>query len=170
MDELENSLKGSEGNPFTNVANELLKQKIDFGSTYEQIKRNITLLNNQPGSSMKIPTINFIRETCSKRFEMQNLVQCDKCREYVSNGYCEECMHSTMKNDSNFIIYIPLKQQIEFMLRKYFKDIIGFLDEKPCHDYYDDIHSGSILDNVKGAHNDSIVLSFTLNVDGGNIS
>lgn len=119
---------------------------------------------------MKIPILNSVRKICSNRFEWKYFVTCRKCGEYMLNGWCEECLHFTERNESNFIIYIPLEQQIQFMLRKYFDQVVNYSRKNLCDECSEDIHSGSITNNVKRAYNDSIVLTFTLNVDGGNIS
>lgn len=42
FEQLSISSKKCEENLVMNVANKLMEQKIDFGSTYEQVKRNIT--------------------------------------------------------------------------------------------------------------------------------
>lgn len=115
FNESNKSFNGREKNPLLYVADELMKQKIDFGSTYEQIKRNITLINNQPGSRVKVPALSSVRKMCNKRFEIQYLVECDKFREYTLDGWCAECVHCTLRSESNYIIYIPLKQQIQFI-------------------------------------------------------
>lgn len=150
------------------VINELMQQKVEFGCTYQQVKKNIQLINNLPELKNEIPSFNTVRKRCVYRYSWDYFIICQRCNEYVFNGVCHLCEKLTKRNSSNYIIKIPLSQQIKYTLKKYSKEIIEFLGlpfEKS--EFICDIHCGTILENVQLLNKNSQVLSLTMNVDGG---
>lgn len=149
-----------------NNVNIVMNHRIQYNSTYAQIENIAKLLNNKQNATEKIPTDRrTLKKYVDKRFEKEIHIICDKCEEFVNQGYCDDCKWTTKKKMKNFIVYIPLKQQIEYFIDKYFDEIISFLNEER-DELYRDIYDGTILNEIKKNYFDCIILSMTMNADG----
>lgn len=107
-----------------------------------------------------------LKRSCTKRFTSHTYVICSKCKELVKDGICDDCKINNEANEISTIIYIPLKQQIIYFIRKYHKEIVEYLDSiEHSDEYYKDVYDGRIW---KRNETSGITrLSTTLNYDGG---
>lgn len=72
------------------------------------------------------------------------------------------------KTKSNFIVYIPLEQQIKNCLNQHFDAIMNYMNRNRCSDITD-FDDGNLLKSARQKQSNPIILSFTLNTDGAQI-
>lgn len=84
-----------------------------------------------------------LKRKSTKRFRSSIYIKCKKCNNYSKNGNCEECVEQTEDNRNARLINIPIRQQIKYYLRKYYREIIKYLfqhkdrDDGSMYDLYD---------------------------------
>lgn len=104
-----------------------------------------------------------------KDVNLKFFIFCDACGDPCLLGLCSKCDKETIKRDNNYIIYVPLKQQILATLKKYSREIIEYLSVPTPNDFVTDINDAAIMTEMKEKFVCSKILSFTINVDGGQL-
>lgn len=101
-------------------------------------------------------------------------IRCDKCRKIIEKssddlGKVVCCGVNIKKDETNFMVYMPLRKQIEQSIETNWKHIQNF-DITTGDDSISDAHHGEVLKSVLKQYEDSDinVLSLCVNVDGAN--
>lgn len=144
-----------------------MSHKIDSGLPYRHISKIVKTMI--PEQTKIVRSVAPLKKLSTKRFRYTVFIECPSCLIYRKNGICEKCNnnYSIIDNFSR-IYYIPIRQQIKYFLKKYFRQIFQYLlDTKHNYDStFKDIYDGILW---KGLQTDdgSIRLSLTMNADGG---
>lgn len=156
--------------PMTQTINAVMSNKATSNSTLKSAQNIVKLINEIPGSPINLPTsVNFLKKSATMRFKREYYLFCDGCNELCDKkNYCVECKIITKKTKSNFLVYIPLEQQIKNTLDQHFDEIINYINRIRC-DEITDIDDGKLLKHLRQKHPNSIVLGFTLNTDGAQL-
>lgn len=159
---------------------------IELNNTTEVI--NFFCKNNITRSALK-DTFNLIGKKKSfyaidkdikaiSKFEFVYYVKCDKCKDYkvfaseTRKKICSGCLQELRPNETNFFVYIPIKQQIIDSVQNNFNNIIAYYESISANesDYIRDIHDCEIYKNIQSNVSDgsvkNIPLSFVINTDG----
>lgn len=159
-------------NPVIQTVNEVLLFRAKNNTSYAAASTFALTLNSVPGSLLEIPTTKeqLIREA-KVEYEYQRYIFCEKCEILVGeNSACTSCKKRTKKTKDNYFIHIPLKQQIKFNLKKYLPDILQYLENQERRDQLiQDFMDGNVYKSVQQKNSESILLPFTLNLDGAKI-
>lgn len=156
-------------NPVTKAINDIMKHKIKFNVSLTNAQ-DVAKMFNENATEIQIPTnTTALKKQTEMRFKREYLIYCRSCDELCKNGRCEQCNITTKKEKFNFIVTIPLEQQIKSCLDENFDDMM---------DYYNRQRNGSISDyddctmfeKISDEHPDDLILSFTMNTDGAQIS
>lgn len=153
--------------PLTKAITTVMNNKLSSNGTLTSATNVVKMLNEMPGSQIKLPTDrNVLKKVAVLRYQQKNLVFCEKCNELCNeSGRCCACDLNTKKTKTNFFIYIPLEQQIRNTLDNHFDSILEHLDRQRGENI-SDIDDGVLHKRACEKHPNSIVLSFTLNTDG----
>lgn len=100
------------------------------------------------------------------------LLNCKRCDEIIKKGHsCARCGLGAKKEskNNNYMIYIPLEQQIQQTLNENFAEIIDYLYRKRQAGTISDTDDGNLFKKIKKNNPFSHILSLTLNIDGAEI-
>lgn len=99
------------------------------------------------------------------RFMREYVLIC-KCGKLCNEkNYCGHCKIENVKSKTNFVVKIPLAQQIKYLLNKYSDQIVSYSNRKK-NENISDIDNGLVFKMVSDEHPDCMILSFTINSDG----
>jgi thiol-disulfide isomerase/thioredoxin len=102
-------------------------------------------------------------------------IWCDRCKTYkafsrkTKKMTCSDCFKEMKLKETNYFVFIPLKQQLIKILDKYNDEILKYRNEKSAnnmHSNISDIYDGSIFQNILRELPDKFPLSLVLNIDG----
>lgn len=158
-------------NPMQNIINNVFLHRAQFNTSYAAASAFAKALNEMPGSQLNIPTSKErLKSAVSIKFLYEHYVFCNSCEALMKLGEkCNFCKQKTEKTKDNYFIYIPIKQQIEFMLNKYLKDILKHLNQKHSNEEISDVLSGEIYKKEKAVLCNETLLPLTVNLDGAKI-
>lgn len=152
--------------PLSAAINTVMGHKAKFYETLNSAAHISDILNNVPNAIVQTPTNKqILKRKTNMRFTRKYILFCDTCDEMCDDGWCSTCELKTKKRKSNFMIYIPLEQQIKYSLNKHFELISDYLN-RPKNRSICDIDDGAHYKNVCCENKGDTVLSFTLNTDG----
>lgn len=155
--------------PLKTSISDIMNHKRRFHTSFKELEHFSKTLNKQH-SKVKVPTkATNLKSQCEKRYKYETFVFCDTCGDPCRLGFCSKCDKETLKRDNNYIIYIPLKQQILATLKKYSREIIEYLSSPTQNDFVTDINDAAIMTEMKKEFVGSEILSFTINVDGAQL-
>lgn len=115
------------------------------------------------------------------KFAFNLYINCHKCKVYrcFENNdrkkICYQCLSNLKPVETNFFVYIPVRDQIRNSIKRNFANIVNYHEEiiKRNSENLYDIHSGSVYQNILGVinrnnndANEIIPLSYMLNIDG----
>lgn len=157
--------------PLTKTLNAVMSNKAASNSTLKSAQNVAKLINELPGSPVNLPTnINSLKKSATMRFEREYHLFCAGCTEFCDrNNWCKKCKLTTKKNKTNFIIYIPLKQQIKAIIDKYFDEIISYMNRNRCAEKISDVDDGKLMLSLRQKNPGTIILGFTINADGAQV-
>lgn len=170
--ELDESLKKNSENLLIKSVNKVMKIKYENHISYTTAEKFALELNSQTNSSLDLYTNKtLLIKHCEKRYFYDVYVCCKICNEWVNNGSCSRCEIITKKRKHNFIINIPVKQQIINVLNEHFEVIIEYEKKRQNigSDVLNDIHDGTVYKSLKNKHPNVIILPFTLSTDGAQL-
>lgn len=153
-------------NPVKKKINELAQLQIQKKMSTSAITNIIPIINDVPGSSITIPNNKrFIASRTEKLLEPQFYVECFTCKEVkLFPGQC--CKKDLKKEQYEYFAYLPVETQIKSCLINHFEEIIEYVHRERS-DALTDIDDGQVQKEICENHPEQIVLSFTLNIDGG---
>lgn len=103
-----------------------------FGGSYRSLVFNANdVVNQTPNADVKIPLTKYkITNYIEPIFKSQIHIKCKQCSNYISsvksNTQCEQCQVPIKSVDSDYFHYIPIKQQIDYMLKANVGDILEY--------------------------------------------
>lgn len=130
-------LKGSDSSnvhienkhPLTKAVNTVMEHKATFFTMLTSATHIGDILNNVPNATVQMPTNKqALKRNTTMRFTRRTIIFCTVCEDLCDDGWCEKCELKTKKMKSNFMITIPLEQQIKYSLDKNFELIIDYLN------------------------------------------
>lgn len=149
--------------------NDLFKHKIKFNASLKSIQ-NVANILNINNAEFKVPMcLKSLKRQANMRFVREYHIFCESCNELCVNGLCNQCNISTKKSKSNFIIEIPLEQQIKASLDEHFDDIMDYANRQRSNliSDYDDC---DIFKRAVKEYPDHIILALTINLDGAQVA
>lgn len=102
-------------------------------------------------------------------------IWCDRCKAYkafsrhTKKKTCFDCIKEMKLKETNYFVFIPLKQQLKKIVDRYKDEISKYHNEKSAnniHSNITDIHDGSMFQNILRELPDKFPLSLVLNIDG----
>lgn len=82
-------------------------------------------------------------------------------------GAMKGCTKKEKKND--FLVYFPLENQLKKVLNDHFDEIIRFSKREKNGGIISDTDDGFLFKRIQESNPFSLMLSLTLNTDGGNV-
>lgn len=156
--------------PLIKTINAVMSNKVASNSTLKSAQRVAKLINKIPGSPINLPTnAESLKKAATMRFKREYYLFCNKCNDLCNkNNWCAKCKITTKKTKSNFLVYIPLEQQIKNSVNQHFDDIMNYMNRDRCG-AITDFDDGKLFEHARQKHPNSIVLAFTLNTDGAQL-
>lgn len=155
------------------LINKIAKQQIKGKMSYVSASETVKLMNDMPNAAVEIQfNKKTVKNLADKAFEHRILILCEKCDELVEEkSTCKKCKCVMLKNSKkdNFLVYIPIEQQIRQLLNKYFDTIVAYVNREQGIGIISDTDDGQIIKNIRMKHPHVMLLSLTLNIDGANI-
>lgn len=157
-------------NSTTKAINDIMKHKIKFNVSLTSAQ-DVAKILNENSTEIHIPTNKTaLKRHTEMRFKREYFIFCNSCSELCKDGLlCEECHVTTKREKFNFIINIPLEQQIKSTLDDNLDDIVECNNRQRC-DFISDHDDGTMFKKISAEHPDHLILSFTLNTDGAQMS
>lgn len=157
-------------NPVKKKINELAQLQVNSKLSNAAVKKMIPILNGMDSTSIQIPdSVKFKNKSTEKVFEPEFYVKCFSCKQVKKfPGKC--CKKDLKKTQNNYFAYLPIQPQIESSIIKHFEDIIDYSKRKRVPFAFTDIDDGNVQSEINDQFSEQIVLSFTLNIDGGVLS
>lgn len=153
--------------PISVAVNELMEFKSQNNTTLKSTSDLAKLLNNKPNAYVKLPTLpSQLKSGTHLRYKREFIVICDCNKLCDKNGWCAICKKENKKGKSNFIVKIPIKQQINELLNKNFEAIIQYMNRDKKKDVISDIDDGLLFKRLSEENSDTNILGFTINCDG----
>lgn len=157
-------------NPVKKKVNELsqLQAKCKNLST-KTLQRIIPLINSTPGAVIEIPNDKrYLKKMTERPFEPLYYAKCSFCGETnLCKEMCNNCQKVVPKKRNNFFVYFPIEPQIKRFLINNLEDICEYINRQRS-ELLTDIDDGLVLKTMM-ANEQQKLLSFVLNIDGGNI-
>lgn len=153
------------------------KRQIDLMKFFSKNKITINCLRDTH-RLLKTPTSDYkIRKqfTAFMQYEYKYFIYCSKCKLYigidsnVDTRICTNCEDHLKLTETNFFVYIPIKQQIMSTLLIHYENIMKYKAEMEMSEVFmSDIHNGLVFKNIHRVYKetDIVPLSLTLNTDG----
>lgn len=152
--------------PLSVAVNELMDFKAQNNTTLKSTVDLANLLNNKPNAHVKLPTnVSELKRNAHMRFSRQFVLICDCKKLCDENGCCTVCKKQNKKGKSNFIVKIPIKQQIYELLNRNLEVIVSYMHREK-NDVISDIDDGMVFKRLSEENPDTKILSFTINSDG----
>lgn len=130
------------------------------------------LMNSMPGAEFCIPsTTNRMKSLIEPliRYDIYIICACDSL---VKNSeICRKCKAIAKKNSktNNFIVSFPLIPQIQLVLSSRLNEVMQYLNRGHEHGVISDIDNSKAFKRIESKHENSKILSFTINSDGAAI-
>lgn len=153
--------------PLNVAINNLLDFKAKHKITLKGTADLAILWNEQPNAHVNLPARrDQIKSSANLRFDREFVLIC-KCNNLCDeNGSCSECKKQNKKGKSNFIVKIPIKQQIKELLSENLVEIIRYMKRDRKTDVISDIDDGALFKTLSKENPNTMILSFTINSDG----
>lgn len=167
---VESTIEENTENPLTKLVNNILFHRASNNNSFKSACTFAKTLNTMPGAQIQVPeTKSVLQQQAKFKFNYIRYIIC-KCMCLKLTEKCPECGATTKKNKNNYFIHIPVKQQIEFFLRKYTKIICEFMNKRDLNDHeICDFYDGKIYKKIREQFCEDTILPFNLNIDGGKI-
>lgn len=143
----------------------------------KNLEKTAQLINETPGANIKVPkTHHVLRKSMKPCYDFEVHIECIQCKRYIATESqndkevtCEKCRKTLNKNNSNYFIFIPFKQQLQSMINEHLENILSVNQKCSNSNVMMDIQSGNIYKNIATKFSNSIILSLVLNTDGANV-
>lgn len=137
-----------------------------FGGSYKSLVYNAKeVVNRTPNGSIKIPSTKYqIQKFMKPIFESEIYKKCNKCCNYVASTQCELC--DAPVGDSDYFHYIPIGQQVKYMLKKHIAEILSYYTAVLQQNEITDIHNANAFKNAQKLYPNHIILPLIVNTDG----
>lgn len=179
--DLDISSSGEEAPRRQDLVDHVLSHYIRHNITLSCLVDTLKLLAIAQSSNEEIPETKFsilklIEERSSLSYKRNYYIECSKCAIYSGgsstkhNNKCNNCGQIIIAKESNFFIYMPVKNQIIDSLKMNWTLLEQFNEKKIDTDSISDVHSGIILRELNNSFSNSEgnIISLTLNTDGAN--
>lgn len=168
--EIDSANEYESNHPLTKSIIAVMENKLKSNGTLTSAQSVVQMINEVPGSEIRLPTNrNTLKQNAKMRYERKFFVFCEQCNELCNtNGWCKKCESITTKTKTNFIVHIPIEQQIKNCFEKHFDDIMNYMNREKNGDITD-TDDGHLYNLIRLEHPDSIILSFTVNIDGAQV-
>lgn len=109
-----------------------MSHHLKFGGSYQSLVYNANdVVNRTPNGSIKIPSTKYkIKKFMEPIFKSEIHIKCKQCCNYTasfkSSTQCDLCQTPIKTTDLDYFHYIPIRQQIEHMLKMNIKEILTY--------------------------------------------
>lgn len=110
-----------------NIIDQILQNKLQPGCFYVQLAHISKTVNSALENRIFVTDKRSLKKHAKKRFKYLVFILCAQCNTYRENGFCQQCELLCSKKERDYIIYIQLRQQIKYYLKKHFRQIIKYL-------------------------------------------
>lgn len=149
----------------------LIQHQLQNGLSMRCTANTAKLLNSMPNSVMTIPeNPKSIQRRIKVNLSYEYIVICE-CKSLVKDGEkCSSCGSRAKKNSitNNYVVSIPLVQQIKSVLSTNYEKIIKYLNRERKDGVVTDVDDGSAFKNIASKYPNAKVLGLTVNIDGAN--
>lgn len=151
----------------------VMTHHLTFGGSYNSLVFNANnVVNRTPNAAIQIPSTKYrIDKFMKPIFESQIHIKCMHCSNYISSHQsqtqCELCQTTIKTRDSDYFHYIPIKQQIEHVLRNSVDAILEYHSTAISkYATISDIHNGAAYKNAQKMYPNHVILPLIVNTDG----
>lgn len=120
--------------------------------------------------TVSVTGVSKFRPTVIESFCQFHIKRYERFGSSVSYRVCNNCGIQLRLEETNYFVYIPIKQQIQNTFNAYFNEILSYKEkiEDSCSGLMADIHHGIIYQNILRKYQKSGImpLSLALNTDG----
>lgn len=159
-------------NPVEQKTIQLLQNQLKNHLTNTCTANVSKLMNSMPGAEFCIPsTTNRMKNLVEPSIPYDIYIICS-CDSLVKNNEkCEKCNVLAKKNSkaNNFIVSFPLIPQIQLVLSARLNQVMQYLNRGHGCGVISDIDDGKAFKRIASKHENSKILSFTMNSDGAAI-
>lgn len=160
---------------FERILKNLLNHFVTRNLSLKCLEDTAKLMNDMPGATIKLPTTKYklLQAFFSiTKFTVEHHVFCGCCKIFSkcivdrAEWKCVKCSVRLHATEINHFTYIPLEQQLKYVLDKHMESIEGYLNgiEINCSGPVTDVYSGSVVRRVMQAKDNMLCLM--LNTDG----
>lgn len=155
--------------PVTNVIKTVMENKLKSNGTLKSVQNVVEIINGL-SSQIKLPTNkDVLKKEAVLRFHRKFLIFCKKCNELCNEkNWCGTCGIATKKTKNNFVVYIPIEEQIKATLDKHFDVIVDYMSRNK-NENITDFDNGNLYKRARQKYPHSILLCLTLNADGAQV-
>lgn len=148
-----------------------MSHHIQYSQSNAALENIAKIVNSTPNASIKVPTTQYkIKKLLNPALTFEYHMHCSVCQVYLSSTKssveCEKCKKLLKTTNSNYFIYIPIKQQIEKFVKENFDQINAYRANIDADDTMTDIHDSSEYKRIRAKFDDVKILSFVVNTDG----
>lgn len=164
----------SSSNVVQNKIKEISKVQIKNKLSYQGVCSVVKLMNDMPGSSIKLPECKKSLQKLSPGTTIGEpiyLVLCETCDELVANGEnCPICniIAKKVSKKNNFLVHFPLLPQICRILKLNLDEIIKYLHREHNEHMLSDVDDGQLYQILRKNYGQELI-TFTLNTDGASV-
>lgn len=157
-------------NPISNMMNDLLVDRAKYNKSYAACIDTSKQLNSVPGAKVQYPVLKQqIKREANLKYVYVRYIFSASCKILCEEGNaCEICKQIPKKTKSNYLVYIPLEQQLKNTLDKYLNEILNYMNEPRVPGVIRDIYDSEIYKRIN-TDDDQHILPFTINMDGAKI-
>lgn len=163
------------------ITDKILYHYLRHNTTLTCLEDICKLMAMARASSREFPTTMYglekiMEERASISSKRNYFMKCPKCNIYSEgfatkhNNQCDKCKKKLVADETNFFIYIPLKNQIIQSLKLNWSYIERFNEEDLNTDSISDVHSAYFLRDLNDlfSKTNTNIISLMLNADGAN--
>lgn len=99
------------------INDKVVQNKCQSETSYIQLVRIAKTIKMVAPDQQVFVNHRSIKRNAKQRFKSILFIKCNKCQVFSKNGYCEQCKVDQKKDENDYFIYIPLRQQINHYLQ-----------------------------------------------------
>lgn len=152
---------------------QVVEHSVRFQQSYKCLESTSELVNSTPNASIRIPTSTYkIKKVIQSGYKTEFHIQCAKCQNYSvttstkSQIACEFCSNNIKASDSNYFVYIPIKQQLLKSINENFEQIQSSQANNTESTVISDVHDSIQHKRIQGKYKNAMVLSLAAFTDG----
>lgn len=148
----ENQFSGSINASMKAHTEEIVAHSLKFNLSLRGLENMTRIVNSTPSASIQIPQSRYkIKKLIKPVYSSEYHIKCEKCQIYSHTtstespamAKCVQCHNILKTSNSNFFIYIPIKQQLLRIIDKQFPEIIAYRANRNSDDEtMTDMHEG----------------------------